>query len=121
MCNQMSHEDRIFNAAVKLFAHKDITLDRAVTDAIRMWSKVLELVEDDARTMNVEDGAAIQRLVRTNKTLIRERDAAQKIVQERDKKLAELCSIVDGYDATCVTLKNERDALRLELSPKEDS
>ena len=53
MCNQMSHEDRIFNAAVKLLAHKDITVDRAVRQAIELWDKVLDL-QDDIECTEIE-------------------------------------------------------------------
>ena len=47
MCNQMSHEDRIFNAAVKLFAHKDTSLIRAVSDAVKLWECSVEACDED--------------------------------------------------------------------------
>ena len=49
----ISHEDRIFNAAVKLLAHKDITVDRAVRQAIELWDKVLDL-QDDIECTEIE-------------------------------------------------------------------
>ena len=47
MCQHQSHGDRIFNAAVKLFAHKDITVDRAVKQAIELWEKSVDNVMDN--------------------------------------------------------------------------
>ena len=47
----MSHEDRIFNAAVKLLAHKDITVHRAVGDAILVWTLSVEAAVEYANEM----------------------------------------------------------------------
>jgi hypothetical protein len=38
----MNYEDKIFNAAVMLYAHKDITLTRAVSDAAKIWEQSVE-------------------------------------------------------------------------------
>jgi hypothetical protein len=47
MCQHQSHEDRIFNAAVKLYAHKDITVDRAVREAFALWEKSVDNCDSD--------------------------------------------------------------------------
>jgi len=38
----MNHEDKIFNAAVTIFAHKDISIDQAMRFAERLWEKSVE-------------------------------------------------------------------------------
>ena len=38
----MNLEDKIFNAAILLYAHNDITLTRAVNDAAKIWEQSVE-------------------------------------------------------------------------------
>ena len=38
----MNHEDKLFNAAVTIYAHKDISIDQAMRFAERLWEKSVE-------------------------------------------------------------------------------
>lgn len=89
----MNHEDKIFNAAILLFAHKDITLTRAVNDAAKIWEQSVEAaivyektedctcaaccqkemyVSDEDKMKQGEDGITLEECIQRGYNLISE-------------------------------------------------
>jgi thiamine biosynthesis lipoprotein ApbE len=52
----MTRQEMVFNAAVRIYAAKDVNFDRAVRTAVKLWECSVEATDDDVEDALDESG-----------------------------------------------------------------